>query len=137
MEPLIDGTDFENITDSLAETSGLTDRLIQVKRNSGFTGGALDGTAPTPTYKYFDIMGTIESVKQEEAVHAGGMLSLGDVSLTTSMDVNEKGEGGDGYSIQQGDVIIYDQKEWYQVGIPYREFVAGGLAYTRSYWRRT
>lgn len=137
MEPLLDGTDFETITDALSETSGLTDRLLQVKRNSGFTGGTLDGTDPSPTYFYFNLMGTIESVTKDEAVHSGGMLELGDISLTTTFDILEKGEGGDGYTLQESDVLIYDQKEYYTVGRPYREYVAGGIAFTRSYWRRT
>lgn len=136
MEPLLDGTDFENIAEALQEVSGLTDKMLQLKRNTGFTGGALNGVAPTPTYLYYDFMGTWVSVTQEEMVLAGGMLSLGDMVLTTTMDIQFKGEGGGGYTIQQGDVIVNEGKEWGSVGIPFRNFVAGGVAYTKSFWRR-
>jgi hypothetical protein len=67
------------------------------------------------------------------------MLTLGDLRITTTLGVNEKTEGevGGGYVIQQGDVLIYDQKEFFMVGNPKREYVAGGIAFSESYWRRT
>lgn len=137
MESLLSGEDSGIVADCLKEISGLTDRMVQIKRNSGFTGGSLNGVAKSPTYLYFDIMGTVEDVKPEEAVHAGGMLELGDVTLTTTLDIYEKGEGGDGYSLQEGDVLVYEKKEYYPVGRPWREFVAGGMAFAKGVWRRT
>lgn len=137
MENLLDGQDFQNIAEGLQETSGLTDRTLQIKRNSGFTGGTYDGVAPSPTFTYFTFMGTVEGVTQKEAVNSGGMLSLGDLTVTTTVGAQFKQEGGDGYTIQQGDILIYEGLEFYMVGVPFREFVAGGVAFTRSYWRRT
>ena len=137
MEPLLDGADFQIAMESLQEVSGLTDRLIQIKRNSGFTGGTLDGVAASPNYKYFDVMATVEEVTQQEIVHSGGMLSLGNLRIAFNMNVLEKGEGGDGYVLQEGDVVIYDQKEWHSVGIPFRNYVAGGVTHVSTYWRRT
>ena len=137
MESLLSGEDFEIISDALQETSGLVERMVQIKRNSGFTAGGLNGVAKTPTYLYFDIMGTAEATKQEEAVHTGGIIALGDVTFTTTLDIMAKGEGGDGYTLQEGDILVYDLKEYYPVGIPWREFVAGGNAFTKSIWRRT
>jgi len=137
VENLLDGTDFQNVVEALQETSGLTDRTLQIKRNTGYSGGTYNGTAPTPTYQYFNFMGTVESVTQQEAVNSGGMLSLGDLRITTTISVQPKGEGGAGYTIQQGDVLVYQNKEWFMVGIPKPEDMAGGVPFTNSYWRRT
>lgn len=137
MESLLSGEDFGVFADALKEVSSLTDRLLQIKRNTGFTPGTFDGTDPTPNYVYFNINATAENITHKEATNSGGMLSLGDLMVTFPMDVLEKGEGGDGYTLQEGDVLIYDLKEWYMVGIPEREYALGGVAYTRSYWRRT
>ncbi len=138
MENLLsDGMDFENISDALRETSGLGDRLLQIKRNTGFTGGDYNGVAEGPTYVYFNLPGTALSITQVEAVHSGGMLSLGDLRVTFWMNVLEKGEGGDGYTLQESDVLIYDQKEWHSVAIPERVYAAGGITNVNTYWRRT
>ena len=137
MESMLDGNDYMNVAEALQEVSGLTDRTLQIKRNTGFTGGALNGVAPKPNYEVFNFMGTVEAVTQQEAVLSGGELALGDIRLTTTIPVLGKGEGGGGYTIQEGDVLIYLQKEWRITGIPKPEDFAGGSPFTMSFWRRT
>ena len=136
MESLVSGEDFSMLSDGLKEVSGLTDRTIAIKRNTGFAGGTYDGTAPSPTFKYFYLRGTVENVTEAEMTQTGGELSLGDVRFTTTVDIRQIGEGGGGYTLQEGDVLVYDGYEYRVFGIPWREYLAGGLAFTKSFWKR-
>lgn len=136
MEPIIGSDDYGILKDGLREVGTLTDRQVAIKSNYGFTGGTYDGTEPSPTYKYYYLQGTVESVTQDEITNTGGELAMGDIRLTTLTDIRAKGEGGGGYTLQEGDVLVYDGYEYFIFGKPWREFLAGGMAFSRSYWKR-
>ena len=136
MENLIGTEDYSILKDGLKEIGTLTDRQVAIKSNVAFVGGTYDGTAPSPTYKYFYLQGTVENITQDEMTMTGGELALGDIRLTTLIDIRPKGEGGGGYTLQEGDVLVYDGYEYFVFGKPWREFLAGGMAFSRSYWKR-
>ena len=136
MEPLISGEDYAILKEGIRETGTLTDRQVAIKSNAGFVGGTYDGTAPSPVYKYFYLQGTVERVTQNEITNSGGELVFGDITLETLIDIRQKGEGGGGYTLQEGDVLVYDGYEYFIWGSPNREFLAGGMAFSRSYWKR-
>jgi|SRR5882672_8739910 len=136
MENLIGTEDYAIFQEGLMEVSSLVDKQVAIKRNSGFTGGTYDGTSPAPTYTYFYLMANIENVTDAQMTMTGGELMLGDIQLTTQADIRNVGEGGGGYTLQQGDVLVYDGYEYTIWGNPNRVFLAGGLAYTRSFWKK-
>ena len=132
MEPMLDGEDYSFIQDALQEMSGLTDRLIRLIRNTGgFTGGTLDGVAPSPVQLSYDIMASVDSVTQDEVTNSGGQLTLGDLKVSIPMDVVEK-------TIQptQGDKLLFEGYTWYIVGKAERVYIAG-LEYSVSKWHQT
>lgn len=131
MENLIDGEDFAFMAEAMQEVAGLTDRLVQVKRNTGFTGGTLDGVDPSPVYQLIDVMATIESVSDQEIMQSGGFLTVGDMKFSAPIELYEKTE-----TPQQGDVLLFEDFDWYMVGKVSRETV-GGIVYSRATFRRT
>ena len=132
MEPMLDAEDYSMVSDSLQEMAGLTDRLIQIIRNTGgFTGGTLDGVAPSPVQVTYDLMATVESVTQEEVTNSGGQLTLGDLKLSIPIDVVEKTT-----QPTQGDKLMFEGYPWYIVGKAERVYIAG-LEYSVSKWHRT
>lgn len=136
MESLLSGDDYAILNEGLKEVSGLTNRTVAIKRNTGFIGGTYDGTAPSSTYKYFYLDATIENVSDAQMTMTGGELALGDIHLTTTIDIRNVGEGGGGLTLQEGDVLVYDGYEYTIYGNPNRVFLAGGLAYTGSFWKK-
>jgi hypothetical protein len=136
MESLLGSEDYAILHEGLKEVAPLTDRTVAIKRNSGFTGGTYDGTTPSPSFNYFYVSGTVESITQLEMTQTGGELALGDLKFTTSLDIREVGEGGGGYTLQEGDVLVYEGYEYRVFGKPWREYLAGGLGFTRTYWKR-
>ncbi|MDE2102283.1 MAG: hypothetical protein KGL39_33870 [Patescibacteria group bacterium] len=139
MEPILDGEDYGFMLEAQTESSGAVDSLVRIKRQTGWTGGTLDGVAQTPTYQLIDIMGTIESVTMQEIFNSGGMLSVGDVKATLPFDLREVREGNPdtGAAKQESDVLLYEGYNWYMVGRVERWRGAGGLLYSRAMWRRS
>jgi hypothetical protein len=138
MQEILNGEDFETIQDALKETSGSVEVWVTIKRNTGFTGGTYDGTAPSPTYSQFDVPVTIEEITPEESVQSGGMLSLGDIKMTSVFDVQEKTENIPGQSgtPKESDILIYKSRQWYLVGVPDCMNVSDGQPFIKSYWKR-
>lgn len=141
MDPLIDGEDFASISMSMQEISPVTDRLLTLKRVTGFTAGTFDGVTPSPTYRTIQAPGLVEQVTPQEVVHSGGLLTLGDLKLITTFDILEKLDNVYPYTDttkpQQADELVYEGVAYHMVGKPYREFEGGGVVEARSYWRRT
>ena len=138
MEPLLDGEDFAVMAESVQEAAGLTDRLVRIKRHTGWTGGALDGLAPSEVFQYIDLMMTIESVTPQEVFNSGGMLTLGDVTASGPVDLREKLEGNPdtGATAQEADVLLFEGYNWYMTGKVER-WVSAGQVFSRAKWRRT
>lgn len=139
MEPLVDGEDFGIIQDAQQEASGLVDSLVRIKRNTGWTGGTLDGVAASPVYQLIDIKASVESVTMQEIQNSAGVLTIGDVKATLpfSLQENQEGNPDTGAAKVEADVLLYEGYNWYMVGKVERWRGAGGLFYSRAMWRRT
>jgi len=138
LEPLLDGEDFAIVSESIQETSGLVDRIVKIKRFSSWTGGTLDGKAPTPVYQYIDLLMTVEAVTMQEIFNSGGLLTIGDVTASGPIDLREKLEGNPdtGALKQEADVLLFEGYNWYMVGKVERWTIAGQV-FSRARWRRT
>lgn len=130
-----DGFMFDDV---MAETSGLLNESVAVKRYTGVTGGdPAGGTAPTKTYATFQMTFLIESLSAQEIAASNGFYIAGDLRAQSAFQLYGSEGGANGAAAgdlqtagRYSDLITYRGREYKIIGHPERIHYGGQYYWT-------
>ena len=128
-----DGADSQLARDLVEDQQMLLETRGVIKRVTGTSGGNLaQGVQPTKTFFLIECPGQMRMMTGKDLISQGGLYMYGDLEWTSQIPIF----GPDNRNKTITDFMIFEGRDYEQVGAPFRVPMAGGVTFTKSVWRR-
>jgi hypothetical protein len=105
---------------------------ILVYRFVSFSGGTYDGVSPHRTDKIIPMRARMWNVTQDDTLTSAGLVVKGDLKTLTIPDIVFYQNKA--LNLSQGDLLIYNGRQFYVKGMPKRTTAYGGRMMTETLW---
>ena len=128
-----EGTDSQLSRDLASDQASLLETRGIIVRKTGMSGGNLaQGVQPTKTYVLIECPGQMKMMDGKDIISGGGLYAYGDIQWTSQMPIF----GPNNRTQTNTDFMIFDGKDYEQVGTPFPVPMAGGFTFYKTTWRR-